>query len=76
MKIRLLILLSLFSYSITSQAAITRCEYTETPCDQYGNHFDCRMSGWVGPQNPRFCSPDDSKSALPNEEDSQPELNN
>ncbi|WP_148278706.1 hypothetical protein [Bdellovibrio bacteriovorus] len=48
---------------LPAQAA-TVCNYTETPCDEQGNHYYCSMGrGWAGDRH--FCSANDVSTPRP-----------
>ena len=45
-----------------ANAAFTSCAFTNLACDQFGNHYYCKVVGWTGPKPPRYCSPTDQTS--------------
>ena len=62
MKLKLFISVLTLCSSISAHAAFAVCQYQEQPCDQNGNHYLCRLVGWVGPDSPESCEPRDPRS--------------
>ncbi|WP_374035024.1 hypothetical protein ACES2I_04175 [Bdellovibrio bacteriovorus] len=56
-----LVVFGLLMMSTLPAQAGKHCYYTETACDDFGNHYMCSAgNGWAGDR--QFCSPEDVSS--------------